>query len=198
MSHRVFCGFPFCAGAAQHPCREGIGIQGTASSGWMAAGTNASFAFLLQGTENADVSSFAAEEPLNGKGTVCNRAEPSVSCFLLGWHLICSRDGALVTQSIDAVRGKPALPIHAAFGSCPTRICLRVASCLFFLLCAFNLLDALLACRSSKPSIFGILGSLFKGKLKANKKASVLHAFLSVCGVFTAGFSLRGSKRLSY
>lgn len=172
---------------------EHVATQGPASSGWTAAGTNASFAFLLQGTENADVSLLVAEEPLNGKGTVCHRAEPSVSCFLLGWHLICSRDGALVTQPIDAVRGKPALLIHVAFGSCPTRICLRVASCLFFLLCAFNLLDILLAWRSSKPNIFGILGSLFKGKLKTNKKGC---CFACVpfrvrgfhCGVFTARF----------
>lgn len=48
------------------------------------------------------MSLLAAEEPLNGKGTVCNWAELSVSCFLLVWHLICSRDRALVTQSIDA------------------------------------------------------------------------------------------------
>lgn len=42
------------------------------------------------------------EEALCGVGTVCNCTELCVSCFLLGWHLICSGDRVLVTSSIEA------------------------------------------------------------------------------------------------
>lgn len=42
------------------------------------------------------------EEALYGEGSGCNWAELSVSCFLLAWHLICSRDQVRMKLSIEA------------------------------------------------------------------------------------------------
>lgn len=59
ISRWVFCGFPSSARAAEHPCRENVGLTPRdvpapcVPLGWMAECTNASFAFFLQGADEA-------------------------------------------------------------------------------------------------------------------------------------------------
>lgn len=123
------------------------------------------------------------EEALYGKGTVHHWTELCVSCFLLGWHLICSRDQVPVTLSIEA------FAVVVSREACITYSCgfLKLSlknmfECrlVFPFPNVFHLLDILFVI-SSEAKISGVLGSLY---LKEKKVENPQKGFCCVCIYF--------------